>query len=75
VESPCAIYDATRNLRERSAYSWKDLLQIRLIRPFVFLVTEPTIQVFGAYLALTYGTMYCKSYKTPAITQQQPTEL
>ena len=48
--------------------SWKDLLQIRLIRPFVFFVTEPTIQLFGLYLAFSYGTMYREFHKMSSST-------
>ena len=44
--------------------SWKNLLQVRLIRPFVFFITEPVIQLFGLYLAFTYGAMYRESRKT-----------
>ena len=55
------------------ACSWEDLLQIRLIRPFVFFVTEPTIQLFGLYLAFSYGTMYRESHKTSTFAKR-PTE-
>ena len=37
---------------------------MRLIRPFVFSVTEPTIQLFGLYLAFNYGAMYRESRMT-----------
>ncbi|KAF9654303.1 MFS polyamine transporter [Thelephora ganbajun] len=49
--------------------SWKDLLQVRLIRPFVFFVTEPIIQLFGLYLAFTYGAMYPFLTAIPSIFQ------
>ena len=54
-------------------YRLKDLLQVRLIRPFVFFVTEPTIQLFGLYLAFTYGVMYREFHYAPT-SAQQPTE-
>ncbi|KAF9787003.1 MFS polyamine transporter [Thelephora terrestris] len=49
--------------------SWKHLLQVRLIRPFVFFITEPVIQLFGLYLAFTYGVMYLFLTAIPSIFQ------
>ena len=38
------------------------VLRKSLIRPFVILIHEPIIQLFGAYMAFVYGTMYRTSY-------------
>ena len=56
----------------RETFSWKYLLQVRLTRPFIFFATEPTIQLFGLYLAFTYGSMYCE-FRETSIKTQQPT--
>lgn len=59
--------------------SWKRLFAKTLIRPFVFFVQEPILQIFGVYMAFLYGTMYCQfiflPHSFPSILKSLPVSL
>ncbi|KAI0317964.1 MFS general substrate transporter [Amylostereum chailletii] len=37
---------------------WTDVLMRGMVKPFVFLATEPIVQVFALYMAVLYGLLY-----------------
>ena len=44
-------------------YSWKNILQKALLRPFMLLTHEPIIQVMALYMSFVYGTLYRQWYR------------
>ena len=58
-----AIRKATGNQRIRSIFEspdrhWRTVMVRGIVKPIVFLATEPIVQVFGLYMAVLYGVLY-----------------
>ena len=54
---------ATGNLRIRSKFElpgsrWTTVMGRGIVKPIVFLATEPIVQVLGLYMAVLYGVLY-----------------
>lgn len=58
-----AMRKATGNENIRSVYEspdryWASVLIRGMVKPIVFLATEPIVQVFALYMAVLYGLLY-----------------
>ncbi|KAJ7115598.1 MFS general substrate transporter [Mycena crocata] len=58
-----AIRKSTGNHKVRSAFDdsarpWSTVMGRGMVKPIVFLATEPIVQVFALYMAVLYGVLY-----------------
>jgi hypothetical protein len=47
-----------RSVFERTDRRWTTVVGHGIVKPIVFLATEPIVQVFGLYMAILYGVLY-----------------
>jgi hypothetical protein len=57
------IRKSTENVNVRSVFedsnrSWTTVMRRGMVKPIVFLATEPIVQVFALYMAVLYGVLY-----------------
>ncbi|KAJ7658437.1 major facilitator superfamily domain-containing protein [Mycena rosella] len=57
------IRKSTRNPHMRSAFedsnrAWTTVMGRGMVKPMIFLATEPIVQVFALYMAVLYGVLY-----------------
>ena len=53
-----------RTVFENADRRWQQIVSKALVRPFKLFFSEPIVQLFGAYMAFVYGTMYREYYST-----------
>ncbi|KAG6849258.1 hypothetical protein H0H93_009963 [Arthromyces matolae] len=54
-----------RSTFERPDRHWTTVMVRGMIKPLVFLATEPIVQVFALYMAVLYGVLYLSLTSTP----------
>ncbi|CAL1711134.1 unnamed protein product [Somion occarium] len=68
MDSEKRLYTSVRTVyQSKGGRSWKEPFTEALIRPFILFAQEPIIQLFGSYLALSYGTVYLTVTTLPQI--------
>ncbi|CAL1711150.1 unnamed protein product [Somion occarium] len=68
MDSEKRLYTSFRTVyQSKGGRSWEEPFTEALIRPFILFAQEPIIQLFGLYLALSYGTVYLTITTLPQI--------
>jgi hypothetical protein len=47
-----------RSAFEDANHTWTNVMGRGMVKPLVFLATEPVVQVFALYMAVLYGVLY-----------------